>query len=110
MQNLTSFEYGHHLIETAFCNLFHSPTAYDQYIKSFLQDFYVGVVKLVDKAMKVVDTSIRGIMANEIHKHLHICVQNAKKFLGREDELYKVIICVFSIQLNTACWADFNSK
>ena len=42
------------------------------------------------KAMKVVDTSIRGIMANEIHKHLYICVENAKKFLGREDELYSV--------------------
>ena len=71
--------------------VFCSPTAYDEYIKKFLQDFYVGIIKLVDKAMKVVDTSIRGIMANEIHKHLYICVENAKKFLGREEELYKVI-------------------
>ena len=62
-------------------------------MKSFLQDFYVNVTKLVDKAMKVVDTSIRGIMANEIHKHLYICVENAKKFLGRENELYFVSNC-----------------
>ena len=68
----------------------YSPAAYDEYMKSFLQDFYVNVTKLVDKAMKVVDTSIRGIMANEIHKHLYICVENAKKFLGREAELYSV--------------------
>ena len=76
--------------EKSIISFYFSPTAYDEYMKSFLQDFYVNVTKLVDKAMKVVDTSIRGIMANEIHKHLYICVENAKKFLGREDELYSV--------------------
>lgn len=55
-----------------------------------MSDFYVGVVKLVDKALKRVDTSVRGIMATEIHKHLHICKESAVKFLGREEELYKV--------------------
>ena len=48
------------------------------------------VVRLIDKAMKRLDTSVRGNMAVEIHKHLHLCQENATKFLGREDELYKV--------------------
>ena len=41
--------------------------------------------------MRNVDTSVRGLMAAEIHKHMHICNESAKKFLGREFQLYKVI-------------------
>ena len=41
--------------------------------------------------MRNVDTSVRGLMAAEIHKHMHICNEGAKKFLGREFQLYKVI-------------------
>ena len=40
--------------------------------------------------MRKVDTSIRGNMAAEIHKHLHYCDESSKKFLGRNMELYKV--------------------
>ena len=50
----------------------------------------MGIIKIVDKAMKRVDTSVRGNMATEIHKHLYFCHESAKKFLGREDELYRV--------------------
>lgn len=71
-------------------NNFCSPSSYNQYLKTFMMDFYVGVIKLVDKALKKVDTSVRGIMATEIHKHLHICKESATKFLGREEEMYKV--------------------
>ncbi len=75
--------------------VFKSPASYDRYIKSFLQDFYVGIIKLVDKAMKRIDTSVRGNMSTEIHKHLYLCYQSSKKFLGREDQLYKVCIRSF---------------
>ena len=40
--------------------------------------------------MKTVDTSVRGVMAAEIHKHSHFCIESAKKFLGREFQLHKV--------------------
>ena len=67
-----------------------SPASYNTYLSNFLRDFYVAIIKLVDKALKRVDTSVRGNMATEIHKHLYFCHENAKKFLGRENELYKV--------------------
>ena len=73
----------------------YSTAAYDKYLRTFLQDFYVSVIKLIDKSMRNVDTSVRGLMAAEIHKHMHICNESAKKFLGREFQLYKVIILLF---------------
>ena len=72
-----------------------STAAYDKYLRTFLQDFYVAVIKLIDKSMRNVDTSVRGLMAAEIHKHMHICNESAKKFLGREFQLYKVILNFF---------------
>ncbi len=59
--------------------------------------FYQIVIRLIDKAMKKLDTSVRGNMAVEIHKHLHLCQESAKKFLGREDELNKVGISVYRV-------------
>ena len=73
-----------------------STAAYDKYLRTFLQDFYVAVIKLIDKSMRNVDTSVRGLMAAEIHKHMHICNESAKKFLGREFQLYKVILFFIS--------------
>lgn len=49
-----------------------------------------SVIKLIDKAMKSRDTSVRGAMATEIQKHLEICVERAETFLGRDEELAKV--------------------
>ena len=64
---------------------------YTKYLHTLLQDFYSQVIRLIDKSMKTqVDVSVRGVMASEIHKHLHFCNESAKKFLGREFQLYKV--------------------
>ena len=58
----------------------------------------MAVIKLIDKSMRNVDTSVRGLMAAEIHKHMHICNESAKKFLGREFQLYKVILFFYFLK------------
>ena len=90
-----SFLYFKAGIFSFFSSQKYSTAAYDKYLRTFLQDFYVSVIKLIDKSMRNVDTSVRGLMAAEIHKHMHICNESAKKFLGREFQLYKVIILLF---------------
>ena len=69
----------------------------------------MGIIKLVDKALKRVDTSVRGNMATEIHKHLYFCHENAKKFLGRENELYRVSF-VHTGQNSMVCFCVYISK
>eukprot|EP00095_Tigriopus_kingsejongensis_P002552 maker-scaffold309_size213625-snap-gene-0.20 protein:Tk02552 transcript:maker-scaffold309_size213625-snap-gene-0.20-mRNA-1 annotation:"GI10101" len=48
----------------------HSKEAYDKYMTTFIFDFYKSVIRLIDKAMKKIDSSLRGNMANEILIHL----------------------------------------
>ena len=72
-------------------NFSSSTASYTKYLHSLLNEFYAGVIRLIDKSMKIVDTSVRGVMAAEIHKHSHYCIESAKKFLGREFQLHKVV-------------------
>ena len=41
---------------------------------------FQGVIRLIDKAMKGTDISIRGGMANEIHKHMDLAVSTTTRF------------------------------
>jgi hypothetical protein len=49
--------------------------------KSF-EFFHQGVIRLIDKAMKGTDNSVRGGMANEIHKHMDLVPKFKKTFLS----------------------------
>ncbi|CAB4062510.1 unnamed protein product [Lepeophtheirus salmonis] len=57
---------------------------------------WVGVTEikalsvLIDKAMKKVDNSTRGVLAHEIGKHMNLCVDGSPFFYGQEDNLEKV--------------------
>ena len=50
------------------------------------------MIRQIDKSLKNRDNSVRGLMANEIHKHLDLCVERNEDFLGRDVDLYKVIM------------------
>ncbi len=67
-----------------------SAEAYDSYMSAFIKDFYTAVIRLIDRAVQKLDTTPRGLIATEIHKHMGICVKEAENFMGREDELFKV--------------------
>jgi hypothetical protein len=71
-----------------------SVEAYDTYISSFVRDFYTGVIRLIEKAVKLIDTSNRFIIADEIHKHMDICKTEEDNFMGRDQELFKVCLCL----------------
>ena len=53
---------------------------------------FQSMIRQIDKSLKNRDNSVRGLMANEIHKHLDLCVERNEDFLGRDVDLYKVII------------------
>lgn len=68
---------------------FSSKEGFDKYMTAFIFDYYKSVIRLVDKAMRKIDNSVRGTIANEILIHLHHCVNESKRFHGRENELFK---------------------
>ncbi len=49
-----------------------------------------GILRLLDKAMKRNDSSVRFVIASEIHRHLDKCVKETDNFMGREDTLDKI--------------------
>ena len=53
---------------------------------------FQSMIRQIDKSLKNRDNSVRGLMANEIHKHLDLCVERNEDFLGRDVDLYKVIV------------------
>ena len=59
---------------------------------SLLKILFQSMIRQIDKSLKNRDNSVRGLMANEIHKHLDLCVERNEDFLGRDVDLYKVII------------------
>ena len=48
------------------------------------------VIRLIDKAMRKMDTTTRGLITNEIHKHMDMAREEANNFMGREKELKTV--------------------
>eukprot|EP00094_Tigriopus_californicus_P008486 TCALIF_08178-PA protein Name:"Similar to KIAA1239 Leucine-rich repeat and WD repeat-containing protein KIAA1239 (Homo sapiens)" AED:0.19 eAED:0.24 QI:10/0.13/0.1/0.83/0.62/0.73/30/118/1888 len=66
-----------------------SKEGFDKYMTEFIFDYYKSVIRLIDKAMRKTDNSVRGTIANEILIHLHQCVDESKRFHGRENELFK---------------------
>ncbi|XP_059080387.1 NACHT and WD repeat domain-containing protein 2-like [Tigriopus californicus] len=67
-----------------------SKEGFDKYMTEFIFDYYKSVIRLIDKAMRKTDNSVRGTIANEILIHLHQCVDESKRFHGRENELFKI--------------------
>lgn len=64
-----------------------SAEAYDKYIASFVTDFYRGIIRLIEKAVSKIDSTTRGNIANEIHKHMDKCIVETDNFMGRDNEL-----------------------
>lgn len=40
--------------------------------------------------MSKIDTTNRGNIANEVHKHMEICLAETANFMGRVEELHKI--------------------
>ncbi|TRY73174.1 hypothetical protein TCAL_08178 [Tigriopus californicus] len=55
-----------------------SKEGFDKYMTEFIFDYYKSVIRLIDKAMRKTDNSVRGTIANEILIHLHQCVDESK--------------------------------
>lgn len=63
---------------------------HEEFLNDFINHFYKNVLKLVDRAMRKVDTSAQGKIVTEILMHLNACVKSVKVFYGRVDELARL--------------------
>ncbi|XP_063848129.1 LOW QUALITY PROTEIN: NACHT and WD repeat domain-containing protein 2-like [Scylla paramamosain] len=61
-----------------------------EYLQQFCTDFYKGMTKLIDRAMRKEDSSAQGQIITEILQHLHACKNSVTVFYGREEEVKKV--------------------
>ncbi|XP_050688331.1 NACHT and WD repeat domain-containing protein 2-like [Eriocheir sinensis] len=61
-----------------------------EYLQQFCTDFYKGMTKLIDRAMRKEDSSAQGQIITEILQHLHACKNSVTVFYGREEEVQKV--------------------
>ena len=57
--------------------------SHEEYLADFINHFYKNVLKLVDRAMRKVDTSAQGKIVTELLQHLHLCKDSVKVFYGR---------------------------
>lgn len=67
-----------------------------EYLQQFCTDFYKGMTKLIDRAMRKEDSSAQGQIITEILQHLHACKNSVtvrEDALERELEAWVIDRC-----------------